>query len=161
MALIEENRTGGRPVSSQRRARILLGASCRAFLVENVISCVRHERLMSKVQRRKAVRRRRLSSERPDALNERGFRQPVTARWSHPSSSVLVDIQENPGNRILANNDRIYQSSPDDARISGILPAYACDAVLVRIWAGEMGDDLLAFIVEQIGLRREQRKGDA
>ena len=55
----------------------------------------------------------------------------------------------------------LTKAGPDGARVPGILPGGAYDAVLHRIWAGEVGDKLLFMIVEQRRLRCKQCKGDA
>src|SRR5215471_12959687 len=117
--------------------------------VEEVVGCVRHQSHYADG----AGGRWREPSNSVQPLDVSSLRQLVAAGWSVFGSNHL---QQHPGNCTGVDGDGAKRQAPDLARILRVLPRDAGRAILKRVGAEEVGDDLPITLVEQGGLRPEE-----
>src|SRR5215468_4916051 len=115
--------------------------------VEEVVGRVRHKRLMTDVCWQGTARRWCEPSRSVQPLDEGGLRQRVTV-----GGSVLGSNHHNqePGYGIRRDDSRVagLHLAPDGARVQRVLPCGANRAVLKRVGAEVVGDELLSMVLE-------------
>src|SRR5262249_16792898 len=114
--------------------------------VEEVVGRVRLERLLTDVHFRGTVRRCE-PSRGVQPLDEGGLRQRVATSWSDFGSNRL---EQEPGYGIRRDDSRVagLHLAPDGARVQRVLPCGANRAVLKRVGAEVVGDELLSIVFE-------------
>src|SRR5215208_4096415 len=131
--------------------------SGRLVPVEEVISGIRYECLVTDVREQVTTDRRRQPSSGIQPLKKRRAGQRTAAGRAWLGTN---DFELEPGNRLRIDGGGSHQLRPDRARISRVLPRDAHQVALVRVRTEEMGGELAALIVEQRRLRRKQHPTD-
>src|SRR5262252_4960713 len=139
-----------RPTASLREPAMNLGNRGLVVVgrfVEEVVGRVRHKRLMTDVCWQGTARRWCEPSRSVQPLDEGGLRQRVATSWSDFGSNRL---EQEPGYGIRRDDSRVagLHLAPDGARVPRVLPCGANRAVLKRVGAEVVGDELLSIVLE-------------